>query len=97
MDDQVKAEPLGAVVDRWFSDHFPGSVVARNVDAYNYVHSAVEELKRRLHTAPATVGDPTPQKPLSPVKPAPTTSPPKPTVVAAPAPAAPIKNEPAAQ
>jgi hypothetical protein len=49
---QVKAAPLDAVVDRWFGDHFPGSVVARDVDAYNYVHGAVEELKKRLKAAP---------------------------------------------
>jgi hypothetical protein len=48
---QVKAAPLDAVVDRWFVAHFPGSVVARDVDAYSYVYRAVEELKSRLRIA----------------------------------------------
>jgi hypothetical protein len=48
----VKAAPLDAVVDRWFADHFYGSIVARNVDTYNYVSNAVEELKKRLKAAP---------------------------------------------
>jgi hypothetical protein len=99
-DDQVKS--LSAVVDLWFSDSFHGSIVARDVDTYNYVHGAVEELKRRLHSAPSTVGASIAQKPLPPAKPAPTTSPeaadkssPKQEVAVAPAAAAPIKNEPA--
>ena len=41
-------EPLDAVVDRWFADNFYGSVVARDVDTYNHVYHAVEELKKRL-------------------------------------------------
>lgn len=39
---------LGALIDRWFDDHFPGSVVARDVEAWNLVHRAKEELKARL-------------------------------------------------
>ena len=36
------------MVDRWFADNFYGSVVARDVDTYNHVYHAVEELKKRL-------------------------------------------------
>ena len=48
----VKTAPLDAIVDRWFADHFYGSIVARNVDTYNYVSNAVEELKKRLMAVP---------------------------------------------
>ena len=49
---QVTAGPLDAMVDLWFADHFYGSVVARDVDAYNHVYHAVEELKKRLKRMP---------------------------------------------
>jgi hypothetical protein len=77
----------------------------------NVLAEDVDDLRRagaEIYTeatagAPATVGDPTPQKPLPPAEHAPKTSPqavdktsPKPAVPAAPDPAAPIKNDPAA-
>jgi hypothetical protein len=41
-------DDAGDIVDRWFADHIPGSVVARDTEIYNHVHHAKEELKRRL-------------------------------------------------
>jgi hypothetical protein len=35
-------------IDRWFSDNFAGSVVARDTEVYNYVHEAVQRLKELL-------------------------------------------------
>lgn len=37
-----------AIVDRWFSDTFPGSVVARDTPTWNFVSAAKDDLKRRL-------------------------------------------------
>ena len=39
---------LSAFIARWSNDFFPGSAVARNTEAWNVVHRATEELKRRL-------------------------------------------------
>jgi hypothetical protein len=41
-------DDAGDIVERWFTDHFPGSVVAGNTEIYNHVYKATEELKRRL-------------------------------------------------
>lgn len=41
------------IIDRWWDDHMPGSPLAVATDAYNHVHGAVEELKRRLRGAAA--------------------------------------------
>jgi hypothetical protein len=40
--------PLDAIVDLWWDDHFPGSVVAQVTPAWNHAFAAKEELKRRL-------------------------------------------------
>lgn len=42
------ADDMGSVIDRWFNDKFPGSLVARDTDTWNFVRQAVEELKERL-------------------------------------------------
>lgn len=38
----------GALVERWWNDHFPGSPVAQLTAAWNHAFAAKEELKRRL-------------------------------------------------
>ena len=40
--------PLDTIVERWWADHFPGSVVARVTETWNHAFAAKEELKRRL-------------------------------------------------
>jgi hypothetical protein len=37
---------LDAVIERWWTDHFPGSAVARNTAAWNVAHAAKEAMKR---------------------------------------------------
>ncbi len=36
------------IVDRWFLDTIHSSPVSRVTEAYNHVHKATQELKRRL-------------------------------------------------
>jgi hypothetical protein len=36
------------LVEKWFVEHFHGSIVATNTQMYNHVRSAVDELKKRL-------------------------------------------------
>jgi len=36
------------IVERWWTDHFPGSPVAQVTSAWNHAFAAKEELKRRL-------------------------------------------------
>ena len=36
------------LVERWWADHFPGSAVARDTQAWNIAHAAKEMLKRLL-------------------------------------------------
>lgn len=36
------------LIERWWSDHFPGSVVARDTQAWNHAFAAKEDLKHRL-------------------------------------------------
>jgi hypothetical protein len=38
----------GALIERWWADHFPGSPVAQVTQAWNHAFAAKEELKRRL-------------------------------------------------
>lgn len=40
--------PLAELVERWWDDHFPGSHLARDPNAWNLVHGAVQQLKRQL-------------------------------------------------
>ncbi len=42
------AARMGAEIDRWFVDHFHGSVVATVTEHFNHVFAATEDLKRRL-------------------------------------------------
>lgn len=37
-----------ALIDQWWADHFPGSVVAHYTECWNYAHSAKEALKALL-------------------------------------------------
>lgn len=39
---------LAAIVEQWWVDHFPGSAVARDTEAWNTAHAAKDDLKRRL-------------------------------------------------
>ncbi|MGH7059694.1 MAG: hypothetical protein ACREFH_04840 [Stellaceae bacterium] len=40
--------PVDKLIERWWEDHFPGSVVARDTEAWNIAHAAKETLKRLL-------------------------------------------------
>ncbi len=54
-DYETKAERLAALIDQWHFDAFNGSVVARDVEIWNFVRKATEELKQRLiSTMPRT-------------------------------------------
>jgi hypothetical protein len=46
---QMPEEPtIDALIERWWEDHFPGSAVARDTQAWNVAHAAKETLKRLL-------------------------------------------------
>ncbi len=49
-DKQPKAaqESLEDIVERWWTDNFPGSEVARNVLIWNHAFAAKEQLKALL-------------------------------------------------
>jgi hypothetical protein len=57
---QYADDLLDAAIERWWSDHFPGSAVARDTAAWNVAHAAKEALKRLLARGqsppPAAVG-----------------------------------------
>jgi hypothetical protein len=36
------------LIERWWTDHFPGSAIARDTQAWNVAHAAKERLKRLL-------------------------------------------------
>ncbi|HEY1257777.1 MAG TPA: hypothetical protein VGF34_00900 [Stellaceae bacterium] len=40
--------PIDELIERWWEDHFPGSAVARETQAWNAAHAAKETLKRLL-------------------------------------------------
>jgi hypothetical protein len=42
------AHAFDKLIERWWEDHFPGSVVARDTAAWNVAHTAKETLKRLL-------------------------------------------------
>lgn len=44
------AEPvrMDELIERWWADHFPGSAIARDTQAWNVAHAAKERLKRLL-------------------------------------------------
>jgi hypothetical protein len=37
-----------ALIDRWFSDNFHGSIVARDADTLNHVYASAQKLKALL-------------------------------------------------
>jgi hypothetical protein len=41
----ISVDPL---IERWWQDHFPGSAVARDTQAWNVAYAAKEVLKRLL-------------------------------------------------
>jgi hypothetical protein len=43
-----RAFPIDELIERWWQDHFPGSAVARDTQAWNAAHAAKEALKRLL-------------------------------------------------
>jgi hypothetical protein len=43
-----RAFSIGELIERWWQDHFPGSPVARDTQAWNTAHAAKEALKRLL-------------------------------------------------
>ena len=46
---QAAAPPsIELLIERWWADHFPGSAVARDTQAWNIAHAAKEMLKRLL-------------------------------------------------
>jgi hypothetical protein len=46
---QAAAPPsIELLIERWWADHFPGSAVARDTQAWNIAHAAKERLKRLL-------------------------------------------------
>ncbi len=39
---------IDQLIERWWHDHFPGSAIARDTQAWNVAHAAKERLKRLL-------------------------------------------------
>ena len=39
---------IDQLIEVWWADHFPGSAVARDTQAWNIAHAAKERLKRLL-------------------------------------------------
>jgi len=44
----AKPASIEKLIERWWTDHFPGSAVARDTQAWNIAHAAKERLKRLL-------------------------------------------------
>lgn len=40
--------PIIVEIDKWFVEHFHGSIVSQSTEVYNHVLKAVTELKARL-------------------------------------------------
>ena len=40
--------PIEQLIERWWEDHFPGSAIARDTQAWNVAHAAKERPKRLL-------------------------------------------------
>jgi hypothetical protein len=47
----LEAERLKALIDQWRFEVFHGSIVARDVEVWNFVRGAAEDLKQRLIAA----------------------------------------------
>jgi hypothetical protein len=43
-----RALSIDQLIERWWQDHFPGSAIARDTQAWNVAHGAKEMLKRLL-------------------------------------------------
>jgi hypothetical protein len=43
-----ESNSIDQLIERWWADHFPGSTVARDTQAWNVAHAAKERLKRLL-------------------------------------------------
>ncbi len=55
---ETPANPVDLLIERWWEDHFPGSSVARDTQAWNVAHAAKETLKRllaRAHSLPRSL------------------------------------------
>ena len=39
---------IDQLIERWWQDHFPGSAIARDTQAWNVAHAAKEMLKQLL-------------------------------------------------
>ena len=46
--DAAERTSIEQLIERWWADHFPGSAVARDTQAWNIAHRAKETLKRLL-------------------------------------------------
>ena len=55
LSEEIEQRPVAArsgalsidqLIERWWQDHFPGSAVARDTQAWNVAHAAKEILKR---------------------------------------------------
>jgi len=44
----AKPASIEQLIERWWADHFPGSAVARDTQAWNIAHAAKERLRRLL-------------------------------------------------
>ena len=45
---EKRAASIDQLIEHWWHDHFPGSAVARDTQAWNVAHAAKEMLKRLL-------------------------------------------------
>jgi hypothetical protein len=48
IDQPAEHASIEQLIERWWADHFPGSPVARDTQAWNIAHAAKERLKRLL-------------------------------------------------
>jgi hypothetical protein len=44
----VTPASIELLIERWWADHFPGSMIARDTQAWNVAHAAKEKLKQLL-------------------------------------------------
>ena len=44
-DRAANVDAVEQLIERWWADHFPGSAVARDTQAWNIAHAAKEGLK----------------------------------------------------
>ena len=45
---ESRAVSIDHLIERWWQDHFPGSAIARDTQAWNAAYAAKETLKRLL-------------------------------------------------